>query len=365
MTDPRTTKLAGILINYSLKVKKGERVLINSSSELAKPLVLEVYKKVLEAGAHPIVNIVFEEISNIFYNMATKEQLLDFPKIKLFEARNVDCILNIRAAINKKALSNIDSKKVAERSRVLKPISEAIVNEKRWVLCNFPTNAMAQETDMSLDEYEDFLYGATNINWEKVKKQEMKLKEVLDKGKVVRIVGKDTDLTIGIRGRKAIPCYGERNMPDGEVFLSPVEDTAEGHIYYDLPAIYQGKEVLGIRLIFKKGKVIEASAEKNEAFLISMLDTDKGARYLGEVGIGTNYGIKHFSKDILFDEKIGGTVHVAVGRSYKDAGGKNDSAIHWDMIKDLRPAPEGLNQGNGGAIYVDGKLIQRNGRFCW
>ncbi|HBR16476.1 MAG: hypothetical protein A3G39_06720 [Deltaproteobacteria bacterium RIFCSPLOWO2_12_FULL_43_16] len=356
MSDPRVIKLADILINYSLKVKKGERVLINSSSELAKPLVLEVYKKILKAGGHPAVNIAFEEISNIFYNMAEKEQLLDFPKAKFLEAKGADCVVNIRAAVNKRALSNVDSKRIAERSKVLKSISEVIVNEKRWVLCNFPTNALAQETDMSLDEYEDFLYSATNINWENVKKEEMKLKKILDKGKVVRIVGKDTDLTIGIKGRKAIPCYGERNMPDGEVFLSPIENSAEGQIYYDLPAIYQGKEVLGIRLKFKKGKVVYASAGKNEKFLIAMLDTDKGARYLGELGIGINYGIKHFSKDILFDEKIGGTVHLAVGRSYKEAGGKNDSAIHWDMIKDLR---------NSGAIYVDDKLIQKDGKFCW
>ena len=354
MPEPRTVKLAYILVNYSLKVKKGERVLINSSSELAKPLVLEVYKNVLKAGGHPFVNIAFEEISNIFYNLASREQLLDFPKVRLFEARNMDCIVNIRASVNKRALSNVDSKRIAERSKVLKSISEVIVNEKRWVLCNFPTNALAQETDMSLEEYEDFLYSATNIDWEKVRKEEMKLKRVLDKGNVIRIVGKGTDLTLGIKGRKAIPCFGERNMPDGEVFLSPLESSAEGEIYYDLPAIYQGKEVLGIRLKFKKGKVVEASAEKNEKFLMAMLDTDKGARYLGELGIGVNYGIKHFSKDILFDEKIGGTVHLAVGRSYKDAGGKNESAIHWDMIKDLR---------NGGAIYVDGKMIQRNGRF--
>jgi len=356
MPEPRTVKLAYILVNYSLKVKKGERVLINSSSELAKPLVLEVYRKVLEAGGHPLVNIAFEEMSNIFYNMATKEQLLDFPKAKFFEAKSVDCVVNIRASVNKRALSNVDSKKIAGRSKVLKSISEVIVNKKRWVLCNFPTNALAQETDMSLEEYEDFLYSATNIDWEKVRKEEMKLKRVLDKGSVIRILGKDTDLTISIKGRKAIPCFGERNMPDGEVFLSPVENSAEGEIYYDLPAIYQGKEVLGIRLKFKKGKVIEASADKNEKFLIAMLDTDKGARYLGEVGIGVNYGIKHFSKDILFDEKIGGTVHLAVGRSYKDAGGKNESAIHWDLIKDLR---------NSGAIYVDGRLIQKSGRFCY
>jgi len=355
MSDPRTAKLADILINYSLKVRRGERVLISASSELAKPLVLEVYKKVLKAGGHPSVNIAFEEMATIYYSMAAKEQLLDFPKAKLIEAKNADCVVNIRAAVNKKALSNIDPQAISMRSKVLMPIQEEIVNRKRWVLCNFPTNALAQETDMSLDEYEDFLYGATNINWDKVKKEEMKLKRVLDKGEVVRIVGRDTDLTISIKGRKAIPCYGERNMPDGEVFLSPIENSAEGEIYYDLPAIYQGKEVLGIRLRFKQGKVVDASAEKNEKFLIAMLDTDKGARYLGELGIGTNYGIKHFSKDILFDEKIGGTVHLAVGRSYKDAGGKNESAIHWDMIKDLR---------NGGTIYVDGRLIQKNGRFC-
>ncbi|HLC18267.1 MAG TPA: aminopeptidase, partial [Thermodesulfobacteriota bacterium] len=201
---------------------------------------------------------------------------------------------------------------------------------------------------------EDFLYGATNIDWNRVKSGEMKLKRALDRASVVRITGEDTDLTIGIKGRKAIPCYGERNMPDGEVFLSPRENSADGHIYYEMPAIYQGREVTGIRLRFRKGKVVEASAEKNEDFLLAMLDTDRGARYLGELGIGVNYGIKKFSKDILFDEKIGGTVHLAVGKSYEEAGGKNVSAVHWDMIKDLR---------KGGAIHLDGKMIQKNGRF--
>jgi len=354
MYDTRVTKLADILVNYSLKIKKGERVLINASSELAKPLVLEVYKKVLQAGGYPSVSIAFEEMTNIFYNTATKEQLLDFPKIKFFEAKKIDCVLNIRASVNKKALSNIDPAVISMRSKVLIPIQEVIVNRKRWVICNFPTNALAQETDMSLEEYEDFLYGATNINWVKVKKEEMKLKRILDKGNMIRIIGRDTDLTLCIKGRKAIPCCGERNMPDGEVFLSPVEDSAEGQIYYDLPAIYQGKEVLGVRLKFRKGKVVEATAEKNQDFLISMLDTDKGARYLGEVGIGTNYGIKHFSKDILFDEKIGGTVHLAAGRSYESAGGKNKSAIHWDMIKDLR---------HGGELWFDDKLVQKNGKW--
>ncbi|MBI1912076.1 MAG: aminopeptidase [Deltaproteobacteria bacterium] len=354
MADPRIKKLASILVHHSISVKKGETVLISASSELAKPLVLEVYKEVMRAGAHPMTSINFEETSNIYYAHATKEQIANFPKIKMFEAKNIDCFVTIRAAANKKAMSNIDPKIIAERSKVVRPISEEIVNNKRWILCNFPTNALAQEADMSLEEYEDFLYGATNVDWKKVKQKEMKLKNVLDKANEVHLVGKDTDLKLSIKGRKAIPCYGERNMPDGEVFLSPVEDSAEGHIFYEMPAIYQGREVTGIRLKFSKGKVVEAKADKNEKFLLTMLDTDKGARFLGELGIGVNYGIQQFSKDILFDEKIGGTVHLAVGRSYEQAGGKNISAIHWDMIKDLR---------KNGAIYLDGKAIQKNGKF--
>lgn len=354
MADPRTEKLASILVRHSIGTKKGDVVLIASSSELAKPLVLAVYKEVMRAGGHPMTSITFEETQNIFYDNASMEQIAYFPKIKLFEAKNIDCVVNIRASANKKTLSNVKPALIAARSKVIRPIGEEIVNKKRWVLCNFPTNALAQEADMSLAEYEDFLYGATNVDWKAVMKKEMKLKAALDVAKDVRIVGKDTDLSLSIKGRDAIACYGERNMPDGEVFLSPVENSAEGHIYYEMPAIYQGREVTGIRLVFKKGRVVEARADKNEAFLNVMLNTDAGARFLGELGIGTNYGIKRFSKDILFDEKIGGTVHLAVGRSYEEAGGKNHSAIHWDMIKDLR---------RGGTLFLDGKAVQKNGKF--
>lgn len=354
MSDPRVKKLASILVKHSLRVKKDETVLIASSTELAKPLVLEVYREVMKVGGHPMTSINFEETANIFYDMATPKQLAFFPETKHFEAKNTDCFVNIRASANKKALSNVNPKPVGKRSKVLRPISEEIVNRKRWVLCNFPTNSLAQEADMSLEEYEEFVYNATNIDWMKVKQKEMKLKAALDRASEVHIVGKDTDLRLSIKGRKAIPCFGERNMPDGEVFLSPVESSAEGYIYYEMPAIYQGREVTGIRLKFKAGKVVEARADKNEDFLLAMLDTDEGGRFLGELGVGVNYGIQKFTKDILFDEKIGGTVHLAVGRSYESAGGKNVSAIHWDMIKDLR---------KGGAIYLDGKLIQKDGRF--
>jgi aminopeptidase len=354
MSDARVRRLASILVRHSLRVKKGDTVTIASSSELAKPLVLEVFKEVMAAGGNPLTAIAFEETQNIFYASATREQVRSFPKTRLYEARNSDCFVNIRAPLNKKALSNADAALMAERSKVLRPISEEIVNSKRWVLCNYPTNALAQEADMSLEEYEDFLYGATNIDWEKVRRAEEKLKRALDAASTVRITGRETDITLSIKGRKAIACCGERNMPDGEVFLSPVEDSAEGYIYYEMPAIYQGREVTGIRLRFRGGKVVEARSDKNEEFLNAMLSTDRGARFLGELGIGVNYGIRKFSKDILFDEKIGGTAHLAVGRSYKEAGGRNSSAIHWDMIKDLR---------QGGAIYLDGEPVQRNGRF--
>jgi len=356
MADPRVKKLALILVNHSLGVKKGDKVLITSSSELAKPLVLEVYREVLKKGGEPLLNIGFEETAEIYYKNATDAQLKSFPKIAAYRAKNIDCVVNIRASVNKKALSNVDPSRLAMRSKVMSPISNIIVNTKRWILCNYPTNALAQEADMSLEEYEKFLYGATNIDWMKVKKAELKLQKVLDKASVVHIQGLDTDLTLGIKGRKSIPCYGNYNMPDGEVFMSPIENSAEGFIYYEMPAIYQGREVTGIRLRFKAGKVVEASADKNEEFLITMLDTDKGARYLGELGVGFNYGIKNCSKDILFDEKIGGTVHLAVGRSYEEAGGKNKSAIHWDMIKDLRKKS---------SLSLDGKAIQKNGKFLF
>jgi aminopeptidase len=354
MPDNRIKRLARVLVGHSVKARKGDTVLITASSELAKPLCLEVFREVVDRGAHPLLNVGLEETQNIFYSNATHAQIRHLPKIKLFEARNIDCVISIRATHNKKSLSGIDPRLISERTKALRPISEEIVNRKRWVITNFPTHSLAENAEMGLEEYEDFLYKATNIDWARVRKKEEGLKKALDMATEVKITGKDTLLSIGIKGRKAIACYGERNMPDGEVFLSPVEDSAEGHIYYDMPAIYMGNEVIGARLKFKGGRVVDAGAEKNEAFLIAMLETDKGAKYLGELGIGFNYGIKRFSKDILFDEKIGGTVHLALGRSYEDAGGKNISAIHWDMIKDLR---------QGGEIRLDGKPIQRNGRF--
>jgi len=353
MKDSRVEKLADILVNYSAKVKKGDTVLVRGD-ELGKPLILEVYRKVIEAGGNPLTSVSFDEMNKIFYDSASKEQLSHTSKIKLYEAKNCDAVIIVHAPANSKSLTTVNPAKMTMRSKANKPISEIIVNKKRWVLANYPTQALAQDAEMSIEEYEDFLFNATNLDWVKVDREQERIKKVIDKGRTVRIVGKDTDLTFSIKGRKGIKCSGSSNMPDGEIFYAPVEDSANGHIYYEFPAIHGGKEVTGIRLGFEKGKVVKATAEKNEEYLFAMLDTDKGARYLGEFGIGTNYGIKRFTRDILFDEKIGGTVHLALGRSYKESGGKNDSAIHWDMIKELR---------EDGALYLDGKRIQENGKF--
>jgi len=356
MVDPRVKKVAEIIVNHSIRTKKGEIVLINSDYG-AKDLVLEIYKLVLKKGALPSCNISLPGIAYNYYKLASDEQLKTFPRVRKYETTLCSAIVNIGAEMNTREMTSIDSRKMAIRSKVTKPISDIIHNQKKkWVIFEYPTDALAQDAEMSLEEFEDFVYSATIRDWEKESKKMDKLKGIIDKGSTVRIIGKDTDLTFSIKGRLGVKCDGKYNMPDGEVFTSIVEDSTNGYIAYSFPAIKMGKEVDGIKLWFRDGKVIKAKASKNEKLLHDMLETDPGAKRLGEFGIGTNYNIKKFVKQILFDEKIGGTIHLALGMSFKEALGKNDSAIHWDMIKDLR---------DGGKLYVDGKLIQENGKFTF
>ncbi|MBM3199482.1 aminopeptidase [Candidatus Woesearchaeota archaeon] len=352
MIDPRIIKLANILVNYSVSVKKGDILVINSSSDSA-PLALECYKLALKNRAYPVVNFSMPGFGYTYYKYASLQQLKRFPKIAEFEAKQLTCEININAPQNTREFSNVDPKKIALRRKITRPISEIIL-KKRWVGCVYPTNAMAQEADMSLEEFENFLFNATNRNWKEESKKQDKLKKVLDKGSRVRIVADDTDISFSIKGREALKCDGKHNMPDGEVFIAPVETTTDGFIKYTYPTIYGGREVDGVTLEFKNGAVVKAKAGKNEGFLKAMLKTDKGAKYLGEFGVGVNYNINKFIKSILFDEKIGGTIHLALGMAYKRGGGKNESALHWDMIKDLK---------QGGTIYVDHKIIQKNGKF--
>jgi aminopeptidase len=355
ISDPRIKKQAEILIDHSLKVKKGERVVV-IGDYTAKPLMLEIYKTLINKGALDVkLRYDSYEIAEIFYKYATNEQLIYFPQIDLDEMKYFDCYLRIVSSVNTRGLTNVDAEKISRRSKILKPISDFRVEKMRWCVTRFPTEAQAQEADMSLSDYEDFVFTAINkVNWKKKFREQEKLRKLLDKTKKVRLVAADTDLILKITGRRAENGGGEFNMPDGEVFTSVVEDSPEGIISYSYPAIYLGREFNDVRLEFKKGKVVSASASKNEKDLYKILDMDKGARYIGELGIGNNFQINKFTKDILFDEKIGGSIHIALGKGYKETLSKNESALHWDMIKDLR---------FGGQIWFDDKLVQKDGKW--
>lgn len=359
MSDPRVRNLGRLLVRYSAKARKGEHVAINASPGAA-PLVEAIYEETLKAGAIPVVRMAPDSLNEIYFKHAKKHHLAELSPYAMAYAKMMDCFINIYSAENTKALTSIDPKKQVIRAKTNQPLSK-IISKKRWNITLFPSQAYAQEAEMSLSEFEDFVYAATFCDrkdpiaaWKKIHADQAKLISKMRGADEIRIVGPDTDLTLSVKGRKFVNSDGQRNMPSGEIFTGPVENSASGHITFDFPICFQGREIDGVRLVFRKGRAVEISAEKNEKFLKSMLAADPGATRLGELGIGTNRGIDRFIKMILFDEKIGGTIHLALGRSLEGTGGKNRSAIHWDMIKDLR---------RGGAIYVDGKLFQKDGKF--
>lgn len=365
MRDPRVDALANILVNYSTGVKLGETCVIQSEIPAAS-LVQAVYEEVLKAGGLPIVQMALEEAAPAFYKYANEQQLKWIPPTAQWIAENIDTRIAIMADTNTRALSNVQPEKQAIVSSARKPLMDASMarsasGEYRWALTLFPTNAYASEAGLSLSEYEDFFYGACLATdpdpltaWQRQSDTVERLAEWMDGKQEVHIQAPGTDIKLGVAGRTWIPCVGTHNMPDGEFFTGPVEDSVNGTIAFSFPATYGGREVSGVELTFKDGKVVDATAQQGEDFLLKMLDTDAGARRLGELGIGTNYGITTGTKEILLDEKIGGTVHMAVGMSYPESGGVNDSAIHWDLVCDLR---------KGGSITVDGVELQRDGKF--
>jgi aminopeptidase len=365
MVDPRTKNLADILVNYSIKVKPGDWVIINGNVT-ALPLVKEAYEQVIKAGGIPNVILGDDELQETKLRFSNEEQLKWVSPISRMIYEQTDVLINIAAPSNTRALSGVDPKQQQisaaahqDLSRIFQERSAA--KELRWVIANYPCPAYAQEADMSLRDYAEFVYQATFADqedpvgaWQKIHDEQQRLVDWLVGKQQVVVKGPNIDLSLSIEGRTFINADGEKNMPSGEIFTSPVEDSADGWIKFTFPAITAGREVEGIELQFKDGKVVSATAEKNEDFLNTMLDTDESARYLGEFAIGTNYGIQKFTKSILFDEKIGGTIHLAVGNGFIEAGGENQSAIHWDMICDMR---------NDSEILVDGELFYKNGEF--
>ena len=363
MSDPRIAKLAKVLINYSLEIKPGQKLTI-STSPMAHELTLAAYEEAIKAGAHVFVMQPIEELSEIFYKFATDEQLDFVPPVGELLVETYDAELNIDAAVNRRILSGVNPDRIARRSKAQTKLMKTYMDrsargELRWCLTVFPNNANAQDADMSLRDYTEFVFGAGMLSeddptefWREEGRRQGKLVSWLKGRDKAVLKGSNIDMTLSIKERTFIPADGKYNFPDGEIFTGPVEESANGWVRFKYPAIYLGQEVDDIELWFENGRVVKEKASKNQQLLTSTLNTDNGARYLGEWGIGTNYGITRFTKDMLFDEKIGGTIHFAAGASYPETGGKNDSAIHWDMLCDMSESEITLD---GDLFYKDGK----------
>jgi aminopeptidase len=368
MTDPRIANLARILVQYSTKVQKGDKVAISGYplEPVATPLIREVYREVLLAGGYPHTFIDFEERDYLFFALANEEQLRYVSPIRRMVIEEFDVEFRIGSQTNTRRLSGIDPEKQRIFSQAVRDLADTFMQRSasgayRWVATRFPTQAYAQDAEMSLKEFEDFFYGCTFADtddpiarWQAMREDQDRLVQWLSGRKEMLVKGPDVDLRFSVEGRVFLNDAGECNMPDGEIETGPVEDSVNGWVRFHYPAIEDGREVHGVELYFEDGRVVKATAEKGEDFLLSMLELDAGARYLGEFAIGTNERIQRFTKDMLFDEKMSGTVHMALGAGYPETGSKNKSSLHWDMLCEMR---------NGGQIVVDGDLFYESGRF--
>jgi aminopeptidase len=363
--DPRVEKMASVLVNYCVSVQPKDLVIIQSS-ELGVPMVDACFRAILQAGGHPVAHLMASEFQESLIRYGSDEQLAYIDPMTRVVVEEVDCQIGILAPSNTRGTAALDPERMAIQAKAFEPLLETFMQRTadktlRWTGAAYPTNAGAQDAGMSLRQYEDFVYGAGLLNepdpvvaWRALGDRQQRLADWLTDKSEVHIKGPGTDLTVGIGGRTWMNDDGHLNFPGGEIYTGPVEDATEGTIQFSYPGYLAGREVAGIRLVFKAGKVVEASASADEPFLVSMLDMDEGARTLGEFAFGLNPGIQQFSKNTLFDEKIGGTLHMALGRAYPESGGKNVSALHWDIVYDLR---------QGAEVTVDGQLFSRNGEI--
>lgn len=365
MADPRVNKLARLLVNYCVEVQPEQRVLLLGST-LAQPLVRETYREIIRAGAFPQVNWQDDTFDEVLFKEGNDAQVQYVPDTTKMMIEEYEAYIRIGGASNTRTLSGVDPQRqqlrqLANQGIFKTMMARAAAGELRWTTTLYPTPAQAQEADMSLEEYEDFVYSACHADkanpvaeWKKLSVMQQKLVDWLADKKAIRVKGPHADLTLSIAERSFVNSDGRRNMPSGEIFTGPVESSVNGWVKFSYPAIHRGREVEGIELQFEEGKVVKATAKKNGAFLRNVLDSDAGARYLGEFAIGTNDAIQRFTKSILYDEKIGGTIHMAVGAGYPETGSKNVSAVHWDMICDMR---------DGGKIWADDELFYDSGKF--
>ena len=365
MTDARVAQIAEVIIRYSLNIQPGDKLSIRGNT-LAEPLIKEAYRAAIRAGANVVTQITLPGLQKIFMDESNDDQRAWISPFSQTVTEDFDAILVIQSEDNTREGTGFDPDKLAQISKTNQPLQDcfferAAEGQLKWCVTLFPTTAHAQDADMALEDYENFVFAACLPDrenpiafWQQMEARQNKLIEYLNTVNEIHLVAPDTDLNVNVEGRKWINCSGKENFPDGEVFTGPVENKTEGQVRFTYPAIHQGNEVVNAQLWFEKGRIVKAKADKGEDYLLDMLDRDEGARVLGEFAIGTNPGIQTFTRNTLFDEKIQGTVHMAVGMSYPESGGKNQSQIHWDMVCDMR---------QGGQLFADGKLIYQNGAF--
>lgn len=363
----RDVALAKVMLNHSLAIKKKEKVLITASNSGSFPLVKALYIEALKMGAYPLIDTDIDQrigrmnhngLAYQFFKWGDEWQLSYVPKeIITAKIKWADAFIRVVSDDNISELAQIDPNKISDRTKLLRPLMDPMIDSDRWVLTYYPTPGMAQVAGVSMDYLEEFYFDSCLVDYQQMKKDLQGLEKMMDLGSEIRVRGKLSDLTVNIKGRLAQACFGERNIPDGECFLAPLTNGVNGEVYLDLPTLAYGTVVAGVSLQFKDGKVVKARADQGEGALLKMLETDSGAKYLGEFAIGANFNIKQAMMNTLFDEKIGGTIHMALGRSYKEkrGGGENESAIHWDIVKDMRLP--------GSVLTIDGKVVLKDGKL--
>jgi len=362
MPDSRVLKLAKVLVHYSIEAQKGQQIVIRTSP-IADELTLSVYEEIVKAGAHPFLTNEVPGTQEAFFKFASDEQLDYLSPVTKMIIETFDGYIHLWADHNTRSLSGIDPNRMARSRKATAPINQTFLKRAaegkiRWSVTVYPNYAMAQEADMSLRDYAEFVYGAGMLNeedpvafWRGEGAKQRRLIGWLEGHEKATLKGSNVDISLSIKDRPFIECSGKENFPDGEIFTGPVEESVNGWIRFRYPAIFSGQEIHDIELWFENGKVVRETASKNQELLTSALNTDAGARFLGEWGIGTNYGIQRFTKNMLFDEKIGGTIHFAVGAGYPESGSKNESGLHWDMLCDMADAE----------IMIDNELFYKNG----
>lgn len=360
-------KLAQVLVDHSSKVIPGDRVAIETTTN-AEALVSDIYELVLQRGGHPHVLLNLPEQDKLLFKYANDAQLTYTPAFQKLVTEQFEVYIRVRAEIDPRALSGVPGQKQSLRQKGMAPVRNTMLqrgatNSLRWVLTQIPTEGYAKEAGMGIAEYNDFVFSACHVDektsdpvahWENVRIHQTRMIESIEGHDGVKLIGPNVELSLSVKGRKFNNSSGLHNMPDGEIYTGPVEDSVNGWVKFTYPAIYQGQAVEGVELKFEKGRVVSAKAQVGEQLLLAMIGSDEGSHYLGEFAIGTNYEINRFTRNILFDEKLGGTFHIALGAGYPETGSRNTSTIHWDMICDMRKDSE---------MHVDGTVIYRDGKF--